>query len=174
MTPHVSLRLLSALLLVFAWALHSPPPAAAQSVTATQPAPSLQERLDRLAAEIDRNRVDLHVPGAALAIVRGDTVIFARGFGLADVEKQTAMTHQPAGASCSAARRSFCAVRLSRLSPVAAVRRGRNGNDRAAHYLRGAAEKINETEYFHGVDNFVAFRQQGGHMTRSVSSGHVR
>jgi hypothetical protein len=68
------------------------PPVAAQSVTATRPTPSLQERLDRLAAEIDRNRVDLHVPGAALAIVRGDEVIFARGFGFADVERKTAMT----------------------------------------------------------------------------------
>ena len=63
MTPHVSLRLLAAVLLVFALVLHSPAPAAAQSVTATRPTPSLQERLDRLAAEIDRNRVDLHVPG---------------------------------------------------------------------------------------------------------------
>ena len=48
-----------------------PAPAAAQSVTATQTTPTLAERLDRLAAEIDRNRIDLHVPGAALAIVRG-------------------------------------------------------------------------------------------------------
>lgn len=91
MTPHVS-RLCCALLLVPALVLHSPPPVAAQSNAATRPTPSLEERLDRLAAEIDRNRVDLHVPGAALAIVRGDKVIFARGFGFADVEKQTAMT----------------------------------------------------------------------------------
>ena len=55
-------------------------------------APTLAERLDRLAAEIDRNRIDLHVPGAALAIVRGDEVIFARGFGVADVEKKTPVT----------------------------------------------------------------------------------
>ena len=52
----------------------------------------MTERLDRLAAEIDRNRIDLHVPGAALAIVRGDEVIFARGFGVADVEKQDRVT----------------------------------------------------------------------------------
>jgi CubicO group peptidase (beta-lactamase class C family) len=60
---------------------------AAQSVTATRPTPSLQERLDRLAAEIDRNRVDLHVPGAALANVRGDKVVFARGFGLRAIQE---------------------------------------------------------------------------------------
>src|SRR5688572_25865867 len=92
MTPHVSLRLLAALLALTTLVLRSPPPVAAQSVNATRPTPSLQERLDRLAAEIDRNRVDLHVPGAALAIVRGDEVIFARGFGVADVERKTAMT----------------------------------------------------------------------------------
>jgi len=75
MTPHVSLRLRSALLLVATLVLHSPPPAAAQSNAASRPTPSLEERLDRLAVEIDRNRVDLHVPGAALAIVSGDKVI---------------------------------------------------------------------------------------------------
>ena len=64
-----------------------------QSVVAPQKtAPTIAERLDRLAAEIDRNRIDLHVPGAALAIVRGDEVIFARGFGVSDVEKQTPVT----------------------------------------------------------------------------------
>lgn len=66
-------------------------PARAQSVgpTPTTPPPTLAERLDRLAAEFDRNRIDLHVPGAALAIVRGEEVIFARGFGVADLEKNT-------------------------------------------------------------------------------------
>ena len=54
--------------------------------------PPLTERLDRLAAEIDRNRVDLHVPGAALAIVRGDEVICTGGFGVADVEKKRPVT----------------------------------------------------------------------------------
>ena len=58
-------------------------------------AATLAERLDRLAAEIDRNRIDLHVPGAALAIVRGDEVIFARGFGVADVEKMRQTTRVP-------------------------------------------------------------------------------
>ena len=67
-------------------------PAIAQSASATPAAPTLAERLDRLAAEFDRNRIDLHVPGAVLAIVRGEDVIFARGFGLADVEKKTPVT----------------------------------------------------------------------------------
>ena len=72
--------------------LRLPAPAAAQSVAPPKTAPTLAERLDRLAAEIDRNRIDLHVPGAVLAIVRGDDVIFARGFGVADVEKKTPVT----------------------------------------------------------------------------------
>jgi len=43
------------------------------STAATPPSialPTLAERLDRLAAEIERNRVDLRVPGVALAVVQ--------------------------------------------------------------------------------------------------------
>jgi CubicO group peptidase (beta-lactamase class C family) len=93
MAVHVSVRSISALLLlsVSLWGL--PADALAQSVVAPQKtAPTLAERLDRLAAEFDRNRIDLHVPGAVLAIVRGEEVIFARGFGVADIEKKTPVT----------------------------------------------------------------------------------
>jgi CubicO group peptidase (beta-lactamase class C family) len=62
-----------------------------QSVSTTA-TPALAERLDRLAVEFDRNRIDLHVPGAAIAIVRGDEVIFAKGFGTADIKKKTPVT----------------------------------------------------------------------------------
>ena len=82
MTLHVCPRLVRGLLLFAAMFLRSPAPASAQSVAPQKMAPTLAERLDRLAAEIDRNRIDLHVPGAALAIVHGDEVIFVRGFGL--------------------------------------------------------------------------------------------
>ncbi len=93
MTVHVSVRSTSALLLLSVSLLGSPADALAQSVVAPQKAtPTLAERLDRLAAEFDRNRIDLHVPGAVLAIVRGEEVIFARGFGVADVEKMTPVT----------------------------------------------------------------------------------
>jgi CubicO group peptidase (beta-lactamase class C family) len=84
------------------------------------PPPPLAERLDRLAAEFDRNRVDLHVPGAVLGIVRGEEVIFARGFGVADIEKKTPVTptsgrsrtrssRSPSGTagSCSTSRHSW-------------------------------------------------------------------
>lgn len=68
--------------------------AQAPAPTSTSPsaAPTLAERLERLAAEFERNRIDLHVPGAVLAIVRGEEVIFARGFGVADLEKETPVT----------------------------------------------------------------------------------
>ena len=88
MTLPVCARLVSGLLFA-AILLRVPTPVTGQAVTAT---PTLAERLERLAAEIDRNRIDLHVPGAALAIVRGEEVIFARGFGVADVEKKTPVT----------------------------------------------------------------------------------
>ena len=70
MTLHVCLRTLSLLLLLFVTFLRVPPPASAQAVAAppaspvASPPPPLAERLERLAAEFDRNRIDLHVPGA--------------------------------------------------------------------------------------------------------------
>lgn len=48
----------------------------------------LNARLESLAGEIEQRLDEYHAPGAALAIVRNDEVIFARGFGLADVENQ--------------------------------------------------------------------------------------
>ncbi len=54
--------------------------------------PTFDERLERLAEEIERNRVDLHSPGCALVVVRGDEVVFARGFGLAEIEGATPVT----------------------------------------------------------------------------------
>jgi hypothetical protein len=93
MTVDVSVRSISALLLLCVSLLGLPAGAPAQSVVAPQKAaPTRKERLDRLAAEFDRHRIDVHVPGAVLAIVRGDDVIFARGFGLADIEKKTPVT----------------------------------------------------------------------------------
>jgi hypothetical protein len=80
-------RLVSSLLLFVVVVLRLPAPAIAQSVAATPAIPSLAERLARLAAEFDRNRTDLHVPGAVLAILRGEEEIFARGCGGADIEK---------------------------------------------------------------------------------------
>src|SRR6185436_2070347 len=82
---------LTCLVLLATIRVHLAPAAMAQSLASTS-TPQLTERLDRLAAEFDRNRIDLHVPGAILAIVRGEEVIFARGFGVADIEKKTPVT----------------------------------------------------------------------------------
>jgi CubicO group peptidase (beta-lactamase class C family) len=52
----------------------------------------LARRLDALVAEIEEERIALHVPGLALAIVRDDELVLARGFGLADIEHGRGVT----------------------------------------------------------------------------------
>ena len=69
----------------------APNPATAQAPAATT-ASTLDARLERLATEIERNRIDQHAPGAAVAVVREGKVIFARGFGLANVADKTPVT----------------------------------------------------------------------------------
>lgn len=91
-TRRVCLRRAASVLALVAGLLPFSAPAVAQSLESPSAAPTLNERLDHLAAEFDRNRIDLHVPGAVLAIVRGDEVIFARGFGVSDIEKMTPVT----------------------------------------------------------------------------------
>ena len=54
--------------------------------------PTFEARLQKLAEEFERNRVEYHVPGAAIAVVKGDEVVFSRGFGMADIEKATPAT----------------------------------------------------------------------------------
>ncbi|PKB83312.1 MAG: hypothetical protein BZY88_02390 [SAR202 cluster bacterium Io17-Chloro-G9] len=45
-----------------------------------------------LAEQLERRRQDLHIPGMAIAVVKDDEVIFARGFGLADLKNDTPVT----------------------------------------------------------------------------------
>jgi CubicO group peptidase (beta-lactamase class C family) len=92
MTLHVCLRAISGLLLLAAILLPAPTPATAQSVAVAETTPTLAERLDRLAAEIERTRIEQHAPGVAVAVVRGSELIFARGFGLANVPRKTPVT----------------------------------------------------------------------------------
>jgi CubicO group peptidase (beta-lactamase class C family) len=54
----------------------------------------LQTRLERLSVELEKNRIELHIPGMAIAIVKDDKVIFAQGFGLRDVERNSPVTPQ--------------------------------------------------------------------------------
>ena len=70
----------------------TPSPTAPAVQTATPAPGSLEQRLDRLAEQLEQPREDLHIPGMAIAIVKDDEVIFARGFGLADLKNETPVT----------------------------------------------------------------------------------
>ena len=47
--------------------------------------PTLEQRLEKLAESLEAAREAAHVPGMSIAIVKDDEVIWARGFGLADI-----------------------------------------------------------------------------------------
>ncbi len=64
--------------------------APASAVAAVEP--ELARKLEALAEAIEKERVALHLPGLALAIVQDDRLIFARGFGQADVDGSRAVT----------------------------------------------------------------------------------
>ena len=69
-----------------------PTPAASVIQTATPAAGSLEQRLNRLAEQLEQRRENLHIPGMAIAVVKDDEVIFVRGFGLADLKNETPVT----------------------------------------------------------------------------------
>jgi CubicO group peptidase (beta-lactamase class C family) len=48
--------------------------------------PTLEQRLEKLADSLEDARVEAHIPGMSIAIVKDDEIVWARGFGLADVE----------------------------------------------------------------------------------------
>ncbi len=50
--------------------------------------PTRAERLDFLERALEQKRVELHIPGFAIALVQGDELTWAQGFGLADVEAE--------------------------------------------------------------------------------------
>ncbi|MDJ0837560.1 MAG: serine hydrolase [Acidobacteriota bacterium] len=54
--------------------------------------PALLAGLEKLSAELEAKRKELHIPGMAIAVVKDDAIVFARGFGVSDVEKQTPVT----------------------------------------------------------------------------------
>lgn len=47
--------------------------------------PTLEQRLEKLAESLESAREDANVPGMSIAIVKDDEVVWARGFGLADL-----------------------------------------------------------------------------------------
>ncbi len=54
--------------------------------------PALEQRLERLAEQLEQQRRDLHIPGLAIAVVKHDSVVFARGFGVKNVQTQEPVT----------------------------------------------------------------------------------
>ncbi len=52
----------------------------------------LAERLERLAERLEHARVEHHIPGMAVAVVKGDEIIFAQGFGHADLATKREVT----------------------------------------------------------------------------------
>ncbi len=56
--------------------------------------PTLEQRLERVTERLEKARVEQNIPGLAIAIVKDDQVVLARGFGLADLENQTPVTSE--------------------------------------------------------------------------------
>ncbi|MBL4689736.1 MAG: beta-lactamase family protein, partial [Nannocystaceae bacterium] len=70
-------------------------PAAADTIVAGSASHgdnAINERLERLTERLEKARVEAHVPGMAIAVVKDDVVIFARGFGLADLQSKRPAT----------------------------------------------------------------------------------
>ncbi|MHC4945828.1 MAG: serine hydrolase, partial [Planctomycetota bacterium] len=56
--------------------------------------PSLAVRLDRLAERLEEHCIKQHIPGMAIAVVKDDEVILARGFGMANLEAERPATEE--------------------------------------------------------------------------------
>lgn len=54
--------------------------------------PTLPQRLAKLTTELEKQRLALHIPGMAMAVVQGDQLIYSHGFGHADLENDTPVT----------------------------------------------------------------------------------
>ncbi len=89
-----------ALVVMFALSACGTKPAAAPISTPPQatPAPDAApqdrfgSRLDALTAELTAGLEQYHVPGMAVAVVHGDSVIYAQGFGYSDLDSKAAVT----------------------------------------------------------------------------------
>lgn len=59
---------------------------------ATQTAPDLQTRLAAIEKAIEEKRKELHIPGLSIVIVKDDKIVYMKGLGLKDVERNLAVT----------------------------------------------------------------------------------
>ncbi len=71
-------------------AAQAPPPAPAPRVPLA--GAELSARLEAIQQAVEKRREALHIPGAALIIIRGDEVLLQRGFGFRDLEKKLPVT----------------------------------------------------------------------------------
>lgn len=92
MSFHRRIRASLVMSLAIIWILS--PLAAASNAAATETTAigagvdaDFKARLDELCRRIEEGRIDANIPGLALAVVHNDKVVLARGFGLADIEK---------------------------------------------------------------------------------------
>jgi len=68
-------------------------PSAADATFRAEDLPEAErEPLERLAAELDAYRRDLHIPGMSAGVIKNRQLIWARGFGFADVEDEVPAT----------------------------------------------------------------------------------
>jgi CubicO group peptidase (beta-lactamase class C family) len=107
MTSQRLSRILLALTIAIAnFASH---PAKAQNQSASA---GLTEKLAAIEKAIEEKRNEFGVPGVAVAIVKDDKVIFQKGFGLRDVERNLPVTPDTLFAigSCSKAFTAMAAV----------------------------------------------------------------
>lgn len=66
----------------------------APAAALAQVEPTLDVRLERLCHKLESARQEMHIPGMAIAVVKDDRVILARGFGVADLESQRPVTDE--------------------------------------------------------------------------------
>ncbi len=63
-----------------------------KATAAVRPAPDLTARLAAIEKIVEEQRKAMGIPGLSLAIVKDDRVIYAKGFGLRDVERKLPVT----------------------------------------------------------------------------------
>jgi CubicO group peptidase (beta-lactamase class C family) len=124
-TPIAALALFTHLLALAA----APPGVGAGKEAETRPSGADSERLARLGQQFDTLRQLLKIPGMSAAVVRDREVLWAKGFGFADLEKRIPATPETAYHVASLTK-TFAATLLLRL-----VEQGRLDLDEpASHY----------------------------------------
>ncbi|HEY0048015.1 MAG TPA: serine hydrolase [Pyrinomonadaceae bacterium] len=84
--------LLSLTLVVSIFAVSLPPVGYAQTSAQTQSSNDLARQLQTIEEKVEARRRELGIPGMSLAIVSDDRIIYAKGLGYKDFEKQVPVT----------------------------------------------------------------------------------